>query len=162
MLKYFKDCSMNEFQELTNQLKLELETKQQYDRGELALTSNQLSDLNALIWDLEKRRLAACTHETCQGVRETEYNTDEYGSGHTTYYIRVKCCDCEQTLLSKWRGDDYMFNWAAKTEPTTLQEACIWFDEQPGAYSSRNAKKIEDYGVRRIERKVVEYMSTRK
>lgn len=148
---------MSEFKELTNLLQQELQTQEQYDQGNLALTSNELSDLCSRIRDLEKRRLNACTHESVQGVREGDYHTDEYGSGHTTYYARLKCLDCKQTLLEKFTGDEYHFSWNGKTDPTTLKEGCIWWDQQPGAYSSRGAKKIEDYGVRRIERRIVEY-----
>jgi hypothetical protein len=147
-----------DFKLLTKELTLELETQQQYDRGDLALTSNQLTDLYSRVRDLTKRRLAACPHACVQGVRESDYHTDEYGSGHTTYYVRLKCNDCDQTLLEKFTGDNYRYNWSNKTKPTTLKEGCIWWDQQPGAYSSHNAKKIEDYGVRRVERRVVEYV----
>jgi hypothetical protein len=149
---------MNEFQQLTKELKIELQTQEQYDRGDLALTSNQLSDLYSQIRDLTKRRLAACPHKWVKGCRDSDYHTDEYGSCHTTYFVRLKCLDCEQTLLEKFTGDTYQFNWGGETPPTTLKEGCIWWDQQPGAYSSRDAKKIEDYGVRRTERRVVEYV----
>jgi hypothetical protein len=149
----------DKFKELSEQLREELKTKQQYDAGDLAMTSNDLMDLHTRIHDLEKRRLAACSHDEVEGRKESSYSTDEYGSGHTTYYVRLYCTECDQCLLEKWDARDYFSNWNTSYGPVTLQEGCIWFDKQGGAYSSRNGKTNEDYGVRRVERRVVEYVN---
>lgn len=138
-----------------------------YESGKVALTKPHIDDLYAIKNVLPTQIRSVCIHDQVRGVRDSNYYTDEYGSGVTDYHVRLECleCDqilqCDQILLDKMTGEDYIYIWKYSSPLMSLKEGCIWWEEQPGAYTSRDAKTIEDYGVRKVERRTYEYVSTK-
>lgn len=125
-------------------------------KARVVLAEKKLSALYKQQKILDDMRFDQCKHDRCEVVRSSNYWQDEYGSGHTDYYLYVKCNACERTLAESTHNYRNGVGDGVSLSGTILQVAPYWYRYRG---SEVRGKPYNLPGVREVTKMERQYVS---